>query len=58
MIALAGDGMEKSILSWPILRIRPVPPYVFDIFGELKAAVRKRGRCIIDLARTALVVLA
>jgi hypothetical protein len=49
MIALAGDGMGKSILSWPILRIRRVPPYVFDIFGELKGAVRKRGKYTIDL---------
>ena len=29
-------------------RIRRLPPYVFNITGELKAAARKRGEDIID----------
>jgi alanine-synthesizing transaminase len=31
-------------------RIRRLPPYVFNITGELKAAARKRGEDIIDLS--------
>ena len=31
-------------------RINRLPPYVFNITGELKAAARKRGEDIIDLS--------
>ena len=29
-------------------RIKRLPPYVFNITGELKAAARKRGEDVID----------
>ena len=31
-------------------RIKRLPPYVFNITGELKAAARKRGEDVIDLS--------
>ena len=31
-------------------RIRRLPPYVFNITAELKAAARKRGEDIIDMS--------
>ena len=35
-------------------RIKRLPPYVFNITGELKAAARKRGEDIIDLSAWAI----
>jgi alanine-synthesizing transaminase len=31
-------------------RIKRLPPYVFNITGELKAAARRRGEDVIDLS--------
>ena len=31
-------------------RIKRLPPYVFNITGELKAAARRRGEDIIDMS--------
>ena len=31
-------------------RIRRLPPYVFNITGELKAAARSRGEDVIDMS--------
>jgi len=38
----------KVIVSDDFPRIKRLPPYVFNITGELKAAARKRGEDIID----------
>ncbi|NBT71277.1 MAG: alanine transaminase [Betaproteobacteria bacterium] len=36
--------------SWEFSRIQRLPPYVFNITGELKMAARRRGEDIIDLS--------
>src|ERR1700750_1249652 len=39
---------HRSIVSDEFPRVKRLPPYVFNITGELKAAARKRGEDIID----------
>jgi alanine-synthesizing transaminase len=46
IVGLLSTRMFKEMSEFP--RIKRLPPYVFNITGELKAAARKRGEDIID----------
>jgi alanine-synthesizing transaminase len=46
--ALCGDLMQKETPEFS--RLKRLPPYVFNITGELKMAARRRGEDIIDMS--------
>ena len=41
---------QRTQLMEEFSRIKRLPPYVFNITGELKAAARRRGEDIIDMS--------
>jgi alanine-synthesizing transaminase len=48
MIILGSVGLLERYTVEQFPRIKRLPPYVFNITGELKAAARKRGEDVID----------
>jgi len=46
--AIFEDGMGKEAPEFS--RLKRLPPYVFNITGELKMAARRRGEDIVDMS--------